>query len=185
MEWHSDTEGDLIQYLLLFKLLLLLKKNINFCIRSSNWKDNLCHANGDLYTSRVSLQFFFYLCFVPHKDSFQNETFSCSKTWLESLTIQSLHKTNGAKQTGAQRNLANQSGNSPTHPFMHSPRRFLPVPFILRVQHTACRGPARAEPSLGNKREGNPQHRCRCLCYTALCGLMTDNRPVVVDPGGA
>lgn len=128
VEWHSDTHGggawfNSKDHTTIQTPTFTEKQNIDSCIRSLNWKANLCHATGNLYTSGVSLEFFylvffFHWCFVLQKDSFPKETFSCSKTWLESLTIQSLHNRNGAKQTGAQSNLANQSGNSPTHPFI-------------------------------------------------------------------
>lgn len=79
-----------------------------------------------------------------------------------------------------------------TPPRSHSCEDVQPSPLPHNTIYTASTahrapGSGQRQPSLGNRMEGNPQPRCRRRrCgYTALCGLMTDNRPDVIDPGEA
>lgn len=101
----------------------------------------------------------------------------------EPVSCLSSQQSGAWEQTGARRDLANQSGNSPTRPFMWgwgtalaaSSRR----PFMLH-------GEAGHRAAIARQQEaGNPHSthtHSDAGCYAELCGLMTDNGPDIIDP---
>lgn len=103
----------------------------------------------------------------------------------EPVSCLSSQQSGAWEQTGARRDLANQSGNSPTHPFMWgwgtalaaSSRR----PFMLHAEAGHWAAITRQQEA-GNPHSTHTHTHSDAGCYDELCGLMTDNGPDIIDP---
>lgn len=194
VEWHSDTHGggawfNLKDHTTIQSPTFTEKQNIDSCIRSLNWKANLCHATGNLYTSGVSLEFFYLVFFFTdalccRKILFQKKHSAAVRRGWSPWPFRAYTTETALNKQALKATLPTKVE---TPPRIHSWEDVQPSPLphnTIYTASTAHRAPGPGQSWAITRQQEGRESTAQMPLPLLLCGLMTDNRPDVIDPGG-